>query len=952
MQTDILGLCHDPYGMEHPYEQEPIERIPRDPEAGQSVTLGVATFPVGVAESVWATWSVEGDNKDWKAQGQWIKDEGEHTYWKVELPAFEENQRVSYCLHAHQGGRQISSDVFLFSVSKWRNAGLVDAFHFSTQGLEVECGTVDTALQPIIAFDFRQPNIVHVTHSALALAGEKKESRRASPQKVPEGAVYKLLEQTPEQLTVVTGTIMLTIHCGSCRMEVRRHDGSLLLQEVEPPSWLVCNDGRPLEVRQVFTSPLDEAFYGFGERFNALDQRGNELDVWVFDQYKKQGKRTYIPVPFFQSSKDYGMYLNTSRCVIYDLAFSQPDRWSYRAEVGLEGTLEYDLMVADTPKEILITYTDITGKPDLPPIWVFGPWMSGNEWNSQRTVMEQVKKTLEYEIPVTVLVIEAWGDETTSYIWNDAQYSPKPPGEPFRYGDFSFPSDGKWPNPKGMIGELHRLGVRVLLWQIPVMKKQDTPHAQHDADEAYMIDKGYCVREANGQPYRVRPFWFNGGLVLDFTHQEAVEWWLSKRAYLLGELGVDGFKTDGGEHLWGGGLRFADGRQGDEVWNLYPNLYVGAYHRFTVEKRNGDAITFSRAGFTSCQAYPCHWAGDEDSTWEAFRASVLAGMNAGLSGISFWGWDLAGFSGEIPTAELYLRAAAMAAFCPIMQYHSEFNQHHLPCRDRTPWNIQERTGDGDVIPIFRHYANLRMNLLPYLYSEARKSSRSGIPLMRAMHLEFPDDPAVHEFPYQYFLGNELLVAPVVQEGALSWSVYLPVGRWYDLWTGETFQGPSVIDYPTPKEIIPVFARADTILPLNLGEDYSLGDPVGNAVDRFRNLCFMVYPSSGTHHMFFDMVLSKTTYIQHRVTPDRDSVVIEIEKMDHIYSLIIVGGPPKGVIINGQSLQEARDPTVWRNINRSSWVFDQAKGVVLIRIDPHQSPRVIEVVGMLSDADSG
>jgi alpha-glucosidase (family GH31 glycosyl hydrolase) len=570
--------------------------------------------------------------------------------------------------------------------------------------------------------------------------------------------------------------------------------------------------------------------------------------------------------------------------------------------------------------------------------------MSGNEWNTQARVMEQVAETLRHEIPVTVLVIEAWSDESTFYIWNDARYSPKPPQEPFKYADFEFPCQGKWPDPKGMIETLHRLGIRVLLWQIPVMKALEAPHPQHDADEAYMIAQGFCVGEQNGEPYRVRPPWFKGGVVLDFSLPRAAAWWLSKRAYLLEELGVDGFKTDGGEHLWGEGVRLFDGSRGATAANRYPNYYVGAYHAFARQKRAGQAITFSRAGFTGCQAYPCHWAGDEDSTWEAFRASILAGLNAGISGIPFWGWDLAGFSGEIPTAELYLRAAAMAAFCPIMQYHSEFNDHRSPCRDRTPWNIQARSGDSQVIPVFRHFANLRMNLLPYLYSEAWKSNRSGVPLMRAMPIEVPADPAVRDFPYQYLLGEALLVAPVVEEGVSSWPVYLPSGWWFDLWTGKGFHGPRVVHCAVPRDIIPVFLRADALLALNLGDEFSLGDAVGNGVTAYRNLCFRVHPRRAARHTWFDMLRAEPVSIEQRPVPGHGGVEFTVERMRHPYTLIIPGLPPRGVKVNGRDLRAAAGPGAALAREGGGWVYDEGKGAALIGVDSHARQRKIEVLG--------
>lgn len=189
---------------------------------------------------------------------------------------------------------------------------------------------------------------------------------------------------------------------------------------------------------------------------------------------------------------------------------------------------------------------------------------------------------------------------------------------------------------------------------------------------------------------------------------------MKKRQYLVDEVEIDGFKTDGGEFVFGDDVQFSDGRTGKEMRNAYPNLYIGEHYRYINEKRDG--IVFSRAGFTGAAQMPAHWAGDEKSTFAAFQRNLCAGLNAGISGVPFWGWDLAGFSGEIPSAELYARSASMAAFCPIMQYHAEskaeFNQ------DRTPWNIAERRNAPWVIDVYRYYAKLRMAMLPYIAEEA------------------------------------------------------------------------------------------------------------------------------------------------------------------------------------------------------------------------------------------
>jgi alpha-glucosidase (family GH31 glycosyl hydrolase) len=317
------------------------------------------------------------------------------------------------------------------------------------------------------------------------------------------------------------------------------------------------------------------------------------------------------------------------------------------------------------------------------------------------------------------------------------------------------------------------------------------------------------VRLRDGSPYRNRGWWFPEALMPDFTNPDATEWWLAKRRYLVDEIGIDGFKTDGGEHAWGSDLVYADGTHGGETNNRYPVLYGQAYHRLA-------PVTFSRAGYTGSGAIPCHWAGDEDSTWEAFRASLTAGLSAGASGVFFWGWDLAGFSGDVPTPELYLRSAAAAALSPIMQYHSEFNHHRLPSRDRTPWNVAERTGDDRLVGAFRGFVELRKRLVSYLAAEGRIAVAERRPLMRALFFDWPDDERTWEFPYQYMLGDALLVAPVCEEGATTWPVYLPHGAWVDPWSGEHLSGGTVVDCAAPLDRIPLFitaARAEELSPL-------------------------------------------------------------------------------------------------------------------------------------------
>ncbi|MDF2733076.1 MAG: putative glycosidase [Desertimonas sp.] len=562
--------------------------------------------------------------------------------------------------------------------------------------------------------------------------------------------------------------------------------------------WLVTARG-PVRMRFAMHLGPGEHVCGFGERFDAVDQRGRRLDTMVFEQYKQQGTRTYLPSPFaiVAGGEGWGFHIRTSRRCWFDVGAGDVDRLAVDvalSHIEPEAHPVVEVAVyAGHPAEVLAAHLDEIGRPVAPPAWVFRPWMSGNEWNTQARVLAEVERSVELGIPVGVVVIEAWSDESTFVV---------------------FPDDGRFPDPEAMVDRLHELGVKVLLWQIPLVPTDRDPAGQVAVDAATMIERGYCVRDGDGLPYRNRGWWFPGALLVDWTNSEAAEWWLSKRRYMLDEVGIDGFKTDGGEHAWGDELRYHDGSRGDTSNNLYPLRYAQAYHRL-LDDRGTDGVTFSRAGFTGAGSAPCHWAGDEDSTWEAFRASIVAGLTAGISGVPFWGWDLAGFSGDVPTVELYVRAAAMAALCPIMQYHSEFNQHRQPSNDRTPWNLAERHGDQRAIDLYRRFAVLRDRLSPWLIRWAEDTVTTGVPMMRPLWFDDPGDPSTWEAPYHYRFGPELVVSPVCWPDRHDLDVYLPTGDWVDLWTGEPVAGSAWLRRDVPWEVIPVYCRraaADALRP--------------------------------------------------------------------------------------------------------------------------------------------
>lgn len=341
-------------------------------------------------------------------------------------------------------------------------------------------------------------------------------------------------------------------------------------------SRLVAGDAT-LRIRFALPLAPGEKVTGFGERYDALDQRGTELDAVVFEQYKNQGRerRTYVPMPFAHvvGGDGWGFHVRTSRRVWFDVGASTDDRLWVEAETAPDGALELALYDGD-PRAVLRAFLDEAGRAEELPEWVFRLWASGNEWNTQAEVMRQLDLHRTHRIPLGSLVIEAWSDESTFTTFRDARATVVDGAQPRRLADFSFPAEGAWPDPKGMADEMHARGVKLHLWQIPLIKMRPHPTGQVKADAEAAIRDNVLVREeapdGRLRPYRNRGWWFPLGLMPDLTDERAAHWWTEKRRYLVEEIGVDGFKTDGGEHAWGRELVYLDGRRGDEKTTSSP----------------------------------------------------------------------------------------------------------------------------------------------------------------------------------------------------------------------------------------------------------------------------------------------------------------------------------------------------------------------------------------------
>lgn len=603
------------------------------------------------------------------------------------------------------------------------------------------------------------------------------------------------------------------------------------------------------------------SFYGFGEKFDAVDQTGKAPLNYVVEQFANQGDKTYLPIPFFFTEEGFSLLQTSMSRSQFDLSgASKTGAVEISAECGKDEALYGMILSAGSPAQALQAYTAETGAPALPPVWAFGPWISSNGWNTQAEALEQVAVMNEHKIPATVMVLEAWSDEETFYIWNDAKYTPRADGSAFRYEDFVFPADGKWPNPKAFCETLDQNNLKLVLWQIPAVKY--TPHpetAQLPLDDAYATEQKLCIQNDDGTPYRITEMWFCNSLMPDFTSPEACSWWLEKRRYLVEQLGVAGFKTDGGEFLFNTNARLFDGQTGSAAHNAYPGAYEGAYHAFLDDTcGKGQGVLFSRAGFTGAQQSPIHWAGDQVSSFSELEAQLKAGLSLGLSGVPFWGFDIGGFAGELPSAELYLRSAAFGAFAPVMQFHSEprNGQYYMTDRkawnnDRSPWNLASVQEDERILTVYRLFANLRMNLLPYLWQEAKHCAKTARPMMAHLIYDFAktDLESVRAIEDEYMLGRSLLVAPVIQEGAAGRAVYLPAGEWRDFYTGELFSGGRTIQIECGLNRIPVFVRENSAIPVNANGALILGSEgregaVSSRTDAYERLGFLLYGASG------------------------------------------------------------------------------------------------------------
>src|ERR687898_573143 len=453
-----------------------------------------------------------------------------------------------------------------------------------------------------------------------------------------------------------------------------------------------------------------EKLFGCGESFTRLDKRGQKLVLWTYDAYSAQTSNMYKPVPFFMSSRGYGIFVHTSAPLTFDLGHSYDE-----ANVIYLGDDVLDLFFFfGSPKEILSEYTAITGRAPVPPLWSFGLWMGRESYSSEEEVRGVARKLREERIPSDVIHIDT--------DWTEV---------PHRC-DFEF-SHSRFEDPQKMLSDLKESGFRVSLWQLPYLNPNNELH-----EEA--TERGYVVLSAYGKP----PV---DDAVIDLSNPAAVEWYQEKLARLL-EKGVGTFTADFGEAAPPTGIYHARGSSFLEH-NLYPLRYNKAVADVTREMTGNGAI-YARSAWAGSQRYPLHWGGDAEITDGAMAGTLRGGLSLGLCGFSFWSHFIGGFSQSSPE-DLYRRWLAFGMLCPQSRCHG--------APPTEPWEYGEEFTEA-----FRQIVELRYRLMPYIYTQAAIASREGHPMVRALFFEYPEDPTSWLIEDQYLFGTDLLVAPLM-EGA-------------------------------------------------------------------------------------------------------------------------------------------------------------------------------------------
>ena len=501
-----------------------------------------------------------------------------------------------------------------------------------------------------------------------------------------------------------------------------------------PFSFIKRGSDNSRSVNPVFTLAPGERIYGCGESFTSLNKVGQKVHLSVTDPQGPESDGQYKPVPFFFSNRGYGIFMHTSAPVTCDFGASYIG--ASRLFMGDE-QMDFFIFLGE-PKDILNEYTNITGKSPMLPLWSFGTWMSRITYFSQKEGLEIAHQLRANKIPSDVIHFD------TGWFGVDWQC------------DYQFAKD-RFEDPVGMLKQLKKDGFHTCLWQLPYF----TPKNRFFPE---IIEKGlHVVNAAGGMPVE--------DAVLDFSNPETVGWYQEKIEGLM-KQGVSTIKCDFGEAAPYNGF-YHSGKGGLYEHNLYPLRYNKALWEVVEKNHPGEGIIWARSAWAGSQRYALHWGGDAATTNTGMLGDLRGGLSFGLSGFSFWSHDMGGFVTASPE-DIYRR------WLPFGFLSSHTRAHGAPPTE--PWLISKSFTEA-----FRDCAEMKYKLMPYVYAQAKDCSERGLPMVRALLVEFPEDPGAWLVEDEYMFGSQILVAPLMESGN-GRTVYLPKGKWIDYQSGQVYEG--------------------------------------------------------------------------------------------------------------------------------------------------------------------
>ncbi|WP_059105675.1 alpha-xylosidase [Shouchella shacheensis] len=520
-------------------------------------------------------------------------------------------------------------------------------------------------------------------------------------------------------------------------------------------------------IREQLSIDVGEWIYGLGERFTSFVKNGQSVEVWNEDG-GTGSEQAYKNIPFYVSNKVYGVFVNHPERVSFEIGSEKVSK----AQFSVSGEeLDYYIVAGDTLKDVLANYTALTGKPPLLPKWSFGLWLSTSFLTSydEETVNRFIDGMVERDLPMDVFHFDClWMKE-------------------FEWCNFEW-DERMFPDPKGMLARLKEKGLKICVWINPYIGQKSTLFAEAK-------EKGFLIKRADGSVWQWDK-WQPGLGVVDFTNETARQWYTEKLETLI-DMGVDSFKTDFGERI-PTDVVYEDGSNPLKMHNYYTHLYNETVYDL-LEKRLGknEAVLFARSATVGGQQFPVHWGGDSFSNYTSMAETLRGGLSLGLAGFGYWSHDIGGFeTGSSP--DLYKRWTQFGLLSSHSRYHGSGDY-------KVPWLYDE-----EAVKITRQFTKLKIKLMPYLYSSSVETTDKGLPMMRPMMLEFPEDETCHVLDRQYMLGEKLLVAPVFnKEGTVRY--YVPKGTWTNMLTNEKVEGEKwhteTHDYTT----LPLLVKENTVL---------------------------------------------------------------------------------------------------------------------------------------------